>query len=157
PMVGLALMLALVVMVQTGATTRAFSRQATDVNRDFLGMGASGLCAGLFGAFPVNASPPRTALTTEAGGRSQWAGLVAAVAVLVLLLFGARLLAHTPAPALAGILLFIALRIIHVTTFRDMLRRAPEELLLALATTALIVVLPIQTGVAAGIFISLAH
>jgi MFS superfamily sulfate permease-like transporter len=127
------------------------------VDADFIGVGASGLAAGLFGAMPVNASPPRTALTAEAGGRSQWSGVFAATAVLALLLFGAGLLSHTPAAALGGILLFIATRLIHVSDFRDMLRQAPGDFALALATAALIVVLPIQTGVALGIFLSLLH
>lgn len=157
PLVGLALMLALVVMVQTGATTRAFNSEEADVNRDFVGVGAAGIAAGLFGAFPVNASPPRSALVTEAGGRSQWASLFAGAAVLLLLLFGERLLARTPVAALAGVLLFIAVRLVHVTDLRAMLRRAPEEFALALATLVLIVALPIQTGVAAGIFMSLAY
>jgi MFS superfamily sulfate permease-like transporter len=157
PLVGLALMLSLVVMVQTGATTRAFNRDEADVNRDFIGMGAAGALAGLFGAFPVNASPPRTAVATQAGGRTQWTGVVAALATLGLLLFGTGLLARTPNAALAGILLLIATRLVHLDQFRELLRRAPEEFLLALATIGLIVVLPIQTGVAAAIFISLAH
>jgi MFS superfamily sulfate permease-like transporter len=154
---GLALMLSLVVMVQTGAVTRAFNVEDADVNGDFIGAGAAGLAAGLFGAMPVNASPPRTALTAEAGGRSQWSGMAAAAAVLALLLFGAGLLTHTPSAALGGILLFIATRLIHLSDFQDMLKRAPGDFALALTTVALIVVLPIQTGVALGIFLSLLH
>ncbi|MCL2657181.1 MAG: SulP family inorganic anion transporter [Betaproteobacteria bacterium] len=157
PLLGLGLMLALVVVVQTGASTRAFSREEANVNRDFIGMGAAGVMAGLSGAFPVNASPPRTAVAVEAGGRSLWTGVVAAIATLALLLFGTGLLAHIPEAALAGILLLIAMRLVHVATFRKMLRRAPEEFMLALATVGLIAALPIQTGVAAAIFLSLAH
>ena len=157
PLVGLALMLSLVVMVQTGATTRAFGQEEADVNRDFIGVGAAGGLAGLFGAFPVNASPPRTAVATQAGGRSHWTGVVAALAALALLLFGTGLLAHTPTAALAGILLLIATRLVNLGVFAEMLRRAPQEFALALATIALIVALPIQTGVAAAIFLSLAH
>jgi MFS superfamily sulfate permease-like transporter len=157
PLVGLSLMLALVIMVQTGATTRAFSLGETDVDRDFIGMGAAGVMAGLFGAFPVNASPPRTAVVSEAGGRTRWAGGIAAIAVLALLTFGTGLLTHTPTAALAGILLLIAIRLIHASTFREMMRRAPEEFVLALVTAGLIAALPIQTGVATAIFLSLAH
>jgi MFS superfamily sulfate permease-like transporter len=156
-LIGLALMLSLVVMVQTGATTRAFNPEEADVNGDFVGAGAAGIAAGLFGGVPVNASPPRTALTAEAGGRSQWSGAVAAAAVLALLLFGAGLLTHTPSAALGGILLFIATRLVHLSDFVDMLKRAPGDFFLAAATTGLIIGLPIQTGVAIGIFLSLAH
>jgi MFS superfamily sulfate permease-like transporter len=159
PLVGLAFVVALVVMVQTAATSRAFSGddRDPDVDRDYVGIGVASAVAGLFGAFPVNASPPRTAIVCESGGRSQFAGLTAAAAVLLLAAFGAGLLAHAPTAALAGVLLFVALRIFHLRTFAALMRRSPSEFALALLTTGLIVALPIQTGVAIGIFLSLAH
>jgi len=159
PLVGLALVIALVVMVQTAVTSREFSGPdgEADVDRDYIGIGAGGLLAGLFGAMPVNASPPRTAAVASAGGGSGASGLAAALAVLLLAAFGAQLLAQTPSAALAGILLFIALRIFHVGDFAEILRRTPAEFALAGATTALIVLLPIQSGVAIGMFLSLAH
>jgi SulP family sulfate permease len=155
----LAFIVSLVVMVQTAATTRAFSDPGgdPDVNRDFVGVGVGGVLAGIFGAFPVNASPPRTSVVTESGGRSQYAGLAAAVAILALAAFGTRVLAYVPTAALGGILLFVAERIFHVATLADIWRRTRAEFALALATTLLIVVLPIQTGVALGIFLSLIH
>ena len=62
PLVGLAFVISLVVMMQTAATTRSFGDDgAPDVNRDFIGVGAGSALAALFLAFPVNASPPRTA------------------------------------------------------------------------------------------------
>ena len=156
---GLALLIALVVMVQTAATTRAFHiiDQDPDVDRDFIGLGAASVLAGLFGAFPVNASPPRTAAAAASGARTQWAGLFAAGAVVLLLLFGTNLLARTPAAALAGVLLYVAQRIFHVREFAQLFRRTRAEFLLALATMLLIVLLPIQTGVAIGVFLSLGH
>lgn len=159
PLVGLALLISLVVMVQTAATTRSFSGpdQDPDVDHDYVGVGAGSALAGLFGAFPVDASPPRTAVVAETGGRSQWTGLVAACAVLVVAVFGKPLLAHIPSAALGGILLFVALRIFHLRTFADILRRTRTEFALAVLTTGLIVILPIQTGVAVGMFLSLAY
>jgi len=156
---GLAFIIALVVMVQTAATTRAFSGSSEDpdVNRDFIGVGVGSLISGALGGFPVNASPPRTSVVSESGGRSQYAALAAAVAVLALAMFGTPVLAYVPAAALGGILLFVAERIFHVSTFADIWRRTRAEFALALATTMLIVVLPIQTGVGVGIVLSLIH
>ena len=96
------------------ALVRSDSSQPPDVDRDFIGVGAGSILAGLIGGFPVDASPPRTAVVSETGGRSQLAGLVAAAIVLVLLAFGTSLLRHVPQAALAGVLLFVALRIIRV-------------------------------------------
>ena len=152
-------MVALVVMMQTAATTRAFSGEdeEPDVDRDFIGLGAGGLLAGLFSAFPVNASPPRTAIVAETGGASQLTGLLAALAVALLAIFGARLLTYAPIAALGGVLLFVAQRIFRVGVFVQLARRTPAEFALAALTMGLIVVLPVQTGVAVGVFLSLLH
>jgi MFS superfamily sulfate permease-like transporter len=156
----LSLLLALVVMVQSAATTGAFASAPDapgDVDRDFLGVGAANVISGLAGAFPVNASPPRTAVVAEAGGQSKAAGATAVVAVAMLAIFGSGLLRHVPAAALAGILLFIALRIVKFEQARMVWRQSRPEFLLMLATTLAIVVFPIEIGVGIGILFSLLH
>jgi MFS superfamily sulfate permease-like transporter len=156
----LSFLIAIVVMVQTAATTRSFPTdpdQPADVDRDFLGAGAGSLVAGLFGAFPVNASPPRTGIVAETGGRSQLSGLFAAAIVLALLAFGATLLQHVPNAALGGVLLFVALRIIRLRQIVTIYRQSIGEFFLVVATAAAIIVLPIEQGVAVGIGLSLLH
>jgi sulfate permease, SulP family len=159
-LVPLSLIIAIVVMVQTAATTRFFPsdpNQPPDVDRDFVGVGTGSILSGLFGAFPVNASPPRTAIVSETGGRSQLASLVAAAIVLALVAFGATLLRHVPHSALGGVLLFIALRIIRVRQVVAIYRQSFGEFLLIVSTAAAIIVLPIEQGVAIGIALSLLH
>jgi MFS superfamily sulfate permease-like transporter len=153
----LALIVALVVMVQTAATARSFPPPGglPDEDGDFFGIGLANLAAGLAGAFPVNASPPRTAIVAESGGRSQIASAAAVVVVLTLLLFGARLLAVIPEAALAAILLFVAGRIVRLAEIARVIRAAPMEALLILATAIALIVLPIAQGVAFGISLSL--
>ena len=66
---------ALVIVSQTAATTRAFADEGAyevDVNRDFLGVGAGNVVAGLVGAFPVDASPPRRPLWSRPPGAPRW-------------------------------------------------------------------------------------
>jgi MFS superfamily sulfate permease-like transporter len=159
-LVPLSLLITIVVMVQTAATTRSFLSdpdQPADVDRDFLGAGAGSVLAGLFGAFPVNASPPRTGIVAETGGRSQIAGLFAAGLVLALLAFGAALLRHVPEAALGGVLLFVALRIIRFRQIVSIYQASFGEFMLIVATAAAIIVLPIEQGVGLGIMLSLLH
>ena len=159
-LVPLSFLIAIVVMVQTAATTRSFPSdpdKPADVDRDFIGVGAGSLLAGLFGAFPVDASPPRTGIVAETGGRSQLSGLFAAALVLALLAFGATLLQHVPDAALGGVLLFVALRIIRFRQIVKIFQESLGEFLLIAATAAAIIVLPIQQGVALGIILSLLH
>jgi MFS superfamily sulfate permease-like transporter len=155
----LAVLIALVVMVQTAATTRSFpnSAEGPDVNRDFIGVGAANAFSGLVGAFPVDASPPSTAVAAEAGCRSQLAGLLSAAAALCVLLFASGALAHLPSAALAGVLLFVALRLVRVGVMQDVWRRSRAEFLLILATALAIVTLPIEQGVGVGVLLSVLH
>jgi sulfate permease, SulP family len=159
-LVPLSLIIATVIMVQTAATTRSFPsvpNEPPDVDRDFVGVGAGSILSGLFGAFPVNASPPRTAIVSETGGRSQLAGLVAAAIVLALVAFGATLLRHVPHAALGGVLLFVALRIIRVRQVVAIYRQSFGEFLLIVSTASAVIVLPIEQGVGIGIVLSLLH
>jgi SulP family sulfate permease len=156
----LAFVVAAIIMVQTAATTRSFVAvpgAPASINRDFTGVGAANLMAGLFGAFPVNASPPLTEIVAETGGRSKLAGLVAVALILGMAGYGTALLAHVPLAALAGILIFVAMRIVRLGEIITIFRHAFGEFMLILATVTAIIVLPVGTGVAIGIVLSLLH
>src|ERR1700688_3584536 len=159
-LISLSLIIAIVVMVQTAATTRSFPSspdEPPDVDRDFVGVGVGNILSGLIGAFPVNASPPRTAVVSETGGRSQLAGLAAAAIVIALLAFGAALLGRIPNAALGGVLIFVALRIVRVNQIVSIYRQSLGEFFLIAVTAAAIIVLPIEQGVGLGIALSLLH
>jgi SulP family sulfate permease len=147
---------ALVIVSQTAATTRAFADQGSydvDVNRDFLGVGAGNVVAGLVGAFPVDASPPRTAAVVSASGRTQAAGLAAAGA-LVLLIPILTLLEDLPVATLAAILIFIATRILHMRDLIDIARYDRFEFGLALVTLLTVALVGVEQGI--GVAVALA-
>jgi sulfate permease, SulP family len=159
-LLSLSLIVSIIVMVQSAATTRSFPsdpHEPPDVDRDFVGIGAGSVLSGLIGSFPVNASPPRTAVVSETGGQSQLAGIAAVAIVVMLLAFGASLLHQIPNAALGGVLLFVALRIIRFGQIVTIYRQSPGEFLLILLTAAAIIVLPIEQGVGLGIALSLLH
>ena len=155
----LAVLITLVVVVQTAGTTRDFpdSADGPNIDRDFIGVGAANIFAAFIGAFPVDASPPSTEVVAEAGARSQVASLLSAALALGVLLFGGRLLAHVPYAALAGLLLFIAMRIVQVGVITDVWRRSRAEFLLIVVTALAILALPIEWGVGVGVVLSVLH
>ncbi|HEV8063384.1 MAG TPA: SulP family inorganic anion transporter [Acidimicrobiales bacterium] len=152
----IAAVVALVVLSQTAATSRAFAAEGVAgdaVGRDFVGVGAASVAAGLCGAFPVNASPPRTAAVTTAGGRTQAASLAAAGA-LVLLIPAAGLLQDVPLASLAGVLIFVATRIFHVGDIVKIARFDRIELGLAVVTLLVVALVGVEQGI--GIAVGLA-
>ena len=147
---------ALVVISQSAATTRAFADKGNyevDVNRDFLGVGAGSVLAGLSGSFPVNASPARTAAVASAGGRTQAVGLAAA-AVLVALIPAAGLLKDVPFAALTAVLIFIATRIFNVRDLLSIARFDRFELGLAVVTLLTVALVGVEQGI--GVAVGLA-
>jgi high affinity sulfate transporter 1 len=147
---------ALVVVSQSAATTRAFAdagHYEVDVGRDFVGVGAGSIAAGLFGAFPVNASPARTAATASAGGRTQAAGLLAAAALIVLIP-AAGLLKDVPLATLAAVLIFIATRIFHGRDLVSIARFDRFELGLAVITLLTVALVGVEQGI--GVAVGLA-
>jgi MFS superfamily sulfate permease-like transporter len=155
----LSVLLAFVVMVQTAATSRAAASEddPVGVDRDFVGVGVANILAGVAGAFPVNASPPRSIAASQAGAQSKWAGPIAAAAVAMVATAGIRFLGFVPNAALAAILLFVAFRIVQFRLALQIWRESKLEFALVLATALAIILLPIQTGVAVGIVLSLLH
>jgi MFS superfamily sulfate permease-like transporter len=149
----LAGVVALVVVTQSAATTRAFADSGgydVDVGRDFLGVGAGSIAAGLLGAFPVNASPPRTAAVAAASGRTQAAGLGAAAAI-VLLIPAAGALNDVPEATLAGVLIFVAARIFHGGDLLAIARFDAFELGVAVVTLLTVALVGIEQGIAVAV------
>jgi sulfate permease, SulP family len=155
----LAFMVAAIIMVQTAATTRSFNASPNTgpaVSPDFAGVGAN-LMAGLLGTFPVDVSPPLTETVAEIGARSKLPALAAAALILGVAGFGTKLLVHVPMAGIAGILIFIAIRIVRLREIITIFRTAFGEFILVVVTFAAIVILPIGRGVAVAIILSLLH
>ena len=149
----LAGVVALVIVTQTAVTTRAFVRPGgrdVDVGRDLMAVGAGNAIAGLIGAFPVNASPPRTAAIEAAGGRSQVTSLLAAAAV-VALIPAAGILHDVPLATLSGVLVFVAARLFNVRQLAAIARFDRLELALALVTLLTVALVGVEQGIAVAV------
>ena len=146
-------------MVQTAATTRSFVAvpgATASINRDFTGVGAANLMAGLFGAFPVNASPPLTGVVAETGGRTNRRATAVAL-ILGSPVTAQVLLAHVPLAALAGILIFVAMRIVRWGEIVTVFGTPPASLHVDPCDRDCDHRPPRGTGVATGIMLSLLH
>jgi MFS superfamily sulfate permease-like transporter len=152
-----ALTLVVVIISQSAATARAAADEIgvdDNLNRDFVGIGMANVLAGICGAMPVNASPARTTVTRLAGGRTK---MVALVAVVGALLFSplARYAHSIPLAALAGVLLFVAGRLIKLGQLRRILKTSRVEFVLAIVTGLGVVVLGVELGVALAVALAI--
>jgi len=158
-LVGVALTVAFVCIAQTAATVRVAPGGApppADFDRDLIALGAANVAAGLSGSFAVNSSPPRTAVVTAAGGRTQLAGVVAAGVVLLVVLVATGLLKDLPQATLGAILVFVATRLFRVRELRSVLGFDRLEFGLAVVTLLAVSFAGIEQGVVVAMLLSLA-
>ncbi len=154
-LIGPAVAIAFVAYTDVALTGRAFAARTgeeIDANREFLALGAVNVAAGLVGGFAASASGSRTAIVDAMRARTQVAGLVAAAAVVFVILGVPWLIAYIPRAALAGVVVYAALRLIDVKGLRELARFRTTEL--GLALIALVGVLTFD--VLAGILIAVA-
>jgi sulfate permease, SulP family len=147
-----------VCVAQTAATVRAAGTpvQAGSFNRDLIAIGGGGLAAGLIGAFPVDASPPNTAIVAASGGRSQLPNIMAAAVVFAVVLAATGPLANLPEAMLAATLVFIATKLFRAGQLRAVLRFDRIEFALAVITLLVVSLVGIEQGVAVALILSLA-
>lgn len=77
-------------------------------NAELLAQGAANIVSPLFGGLPATGAIARTATNVRAGGRTPVAGLVHALAILLISLVAASLAGYLAMPALAALLILTA-------------------------------------------------
>jgi sulfate permease, SulP family len=153
-----ALGVALVAYSDNVLTGRAFAsrrREHVDANQEFLALGAANIASGLFSSFPVSSSGSRTVIGDALGSRTQLYSLVALAAVLVTMFFLSPVLATFPMAALGGVVVYAAIRLVDVAELKRIARYRRSELVLALTTTAAVLVVGVLPGIAVAIGLSI--
>ena len=146
------------IVAQSAAASRVFAEryhEAVDTNADLLGIAAANAAAALSGAFVVNGSPTQTAMADRAGTRSQFAQVVFAVVVVVVLLFFSRFLQYLPHCILASIVFTIAIGLIDLKSLFAIRRESPGEFALAVFTALAVVLIGVEHGILVAVALSL--
>lgn len=130
-----------------------------DANQDLIGQGVGKLASAFCGSFPTSASFSRSAITLQAGARTGWSAVCAALIVLAALLFLMPTLYHVPSAVLAAIVVSAVLGLIKPRLFPSLWRLDRVEAGIAIATFAatLLTAPRIYWGVLTGVVLGLAH
>jgi high affinity sulfate transporter 1 len=128
-----------------------------DPNAEIVALGAANVAAGLFRGFPASASSTRSAVAETSGARSQIAGVVAAGAILIVLLFANRLVRNLPSSALAAVVMVAGVSLFDLASLRWLFRVRPAEFLLSAAAVVGVVSLGALWGIVVAVGLSLAE
>lgn len=153
-----AVAIALISFADTSVISHAFAargNERVDPDRELAALGATQIAAGLVGGFTPSGSGTRTPVAEQAGARTQLAGLVGALAIVLVLVLVPGLLAPVPTAALAAVVVAAALSLVDVDGLRRLLQVRPSELGLALVAFLSVVVFGALPGIGVAVALSL--
>jgi MFS superfamily sulfate permease-like transporter len=130
--------LALIAFSSMMMTARSFATRnhyEIDADSEFAALGAANIAAALSHGFAVSGADSRTAMNDAAGGRTRVAGLIAAAAVALVLLFGTGTLRYVPVAALGTVLVKAAVSLLDLPALKLFYRADRRELIVSLVAT----------------------
>jgi SulP family sulfate permease len=125
-----------------------------DYNRQCLAEGLANVGGSLFQCMPGSGSLTRSAINFQAGAVTRLSGILSAIAVAVTVLLFADYARYVPRPALAGILLVTAWRLVDRPRLLYCLRATRFDAGIALGTAFAAVFVSIEFSILIGTFLS---
>lgn len=153
-----ALMIALVGYVESISVAQTFAarrRESISANRELLALGAANLGAAATGGMPVTGGFSRSAVSFEAGARTQFAGMLTAVGMAGMTLALAPALAPLPKATLAATIVVAVLSLVDLKSVLKTWRYSRQDGVATLFTIAVTLLVGVEAGIVTGVVISL--
>src|SRR6266498_4826789 len=145
-------------MVETAAIGRMFAVKhgyRFDANQELLGIASANVMAGLGHGFPVSGGMSQSLVNESGGARTPLSGFIAALLVLLIVLFVSGALRYLPQPVLAAIVLMAVTGLFRVAALRHFWRADRAEFVVAMAALLGVLGSGLLRGVLIGAIISL--
>ena len=135
------------------ATDKLHDGKRADLDRELLGQGASNIISGLIGGLPVSGVIVRSSANVLAGAKSNLSGMLHGIWVLAFVIFFSTSLERIPLASLAGLLVYIGIRLIDLNDIKKLLSR--KEATVYFVTLLTVTFINLLVGVGIGIGLSI--
>jgi SulP family sulfate permease len=153
-----ALAIAFVGIIEALSIAKAIAHQTQqkiDYNRQIMAEGLANLAGGFFQSLPGSGSLSRSAINFQSGALTRFSGIVSAATVAVALLLFAPLLHYVPQPALAGLLLVTAARLVDFKRLIYTLKASRYDAGLVIITAFTGIAIDLDKAVLLGVILSI--
>lgn len=154
-----ALTISLVGFMESFAVAKAIQSKhkdyQVDSNQELIGLGVANLGAAFFQGYPVTGGFSRTAVNDQAGAKTGLAGIISAILIVLTLLFLTPLFYYLPNAVLAAVILVAVAGLIDYQEAVHLWRNDREDFWMLLVTFIVTLSLGIETGIGAGVILSL--
>jgi SulP family sulfate permease len=147
-------MLGLLEAISMAKAIAATTRQRLDINQQCLSEGVANVVGSLFHCFPGSGSLTRSTINVQAGGRTQWSGVISAMAVGVTVMLLAPYAYFIPKAGLAGILMLSSWRLVDRKQLMYYLRTTRFDAWIVIITAISAVAVSVEFCVLIGVFMS---
>jgi SulP family sulfate permease len=144
--------------VESAAIGRMFAAKhggRFDSNQEFLALAVANLASGLGRGYPVSGGMSQSLVNESAGARSPLSGLIAALIILVVIVYFSQLLASLPQPVLAAIVLMAVAGLFNVRALVELWRIQRAEFVIAAVALVGVLASGLLRGVLIGAIMSL--
>jgi len=148
----------LLAAVETSAIARMFAQKhgyRVDTNQEFLALAGANLAVGLGQGFPVSGGMSQSVVNESSGAKTPLSGLVAALLILLVVLFLSGLLQDLPQPVLAALVLVAVTGLFKVHALVRLWHFSRAEFAVALAALFGVLGSGLLRGVLIGVVLSI--
>jgi len=152
-----ALAIALLGLLEAIAMAKAIaavSGERLDMNQQCLSEGLANFAGSFFQCMPGSGSLTRSAINQQAGARTQWSGIVSALAVALIMMIFAPYARFIPRSALAGLLMLTAAHMVNLHDLRYHWRTSRFDATIVAVTAIAAFAISIEFCVLIGVFMS---
>ncbi|QUR66314.1 SulP family inorganic anion transporter [Mycobacterium spongiae] len=126
----------------------------TNLDRELAGQGVANMTSGMIGGLPIAAAIVRSSANIQAGAKSRASTILHGVWILVFTLVFAGLIEQIPTAALAGLLVFVGIRLLQPAHVETAMRNG--DLAVYLVTIVAVIFLNLMKGVLIGLALAIA-
>jgi SulP family sulfate permease len=123
-------------------------------NRECIAQGSANILSGMFGGMGGCAMIGQSIINVNSGGRGRLSGIVAALALLFFVLFGASMIEQIPIAALVGVMFMVVIGTFAWSSFRILNKIPFADAFVLVTVSAVTVWLDLAIAVIVGIIIS---
>lgn len=125
-----------------------------NANRECIAQGSANMINGLFGGMGGCAMIGQSIININSGGRGRLSGIIAAITLLMFILFGAPLIEQVPIAALVGVMFMVVIGTFAWSSFRILNKIPIADAFVLILVSGLTVVFDLAIAVFAGIIVS---
>jgi len=154
-----AAMVAFVAYVESysvGTTLATRERTRVNSHQELIALGAANVGAAFTGAYPVAGSFSRSGVNYQTGARTQISSLVCMVVIVLMLLYLTPAFEQLPHATLAAIIIVSVIGLFDFAHLREHYAFYKEDTITQMATMGLVLVFGVETGLVAGVALSIA-